>query len=331
MINSQPRAVPIRFQLGDWTLFSVPLHVEVESVRPIRDARPNVMPECPSRPLAKGSDGYLFRCVPIATDLPRIASVGRFLRYVPLQYQHGYIDLQTSFDVYQKRFSAKSRSTIARKLRRYAEHCGGAIPWRTFKASGEMAEFVQLARVISKRTYQERLLDAGLPASEEFIARAEALAASQRVRAYILFDGELPVSYLYCPVHDGVVSYGYLGFDPDYFHWSVGTMLLWLAIRELFEESCFSYFDFTEGQSEHKRRFATHQMRCANVFLVRRSPRNTTLIFSHALMDQCSRWMGSMLDRVGVKPRIKRLLRAGLPPPRVDFEHHAEDPLQHRG
>ncbi|HUL67451.1 MAG TPA: GNAT family N-acetyltransferase [Burkholderiaceae bacterium] len=324
MNGPQQRAIPIRFQLGDWTLFTVPLRLEEQAVQPIRDPRLNGVPECPGGPLPDGVEGYLFRSVPIESELPRITTMGDFLRYVPLQYRHGYIDLRTSFDTYQKRFSAKSRSTIARKLRRYADHCGGTILWRTFKTPGEMAEFVRLARRVSMRTYQEKLLSVGIPGSTEFLARAEALAANEQVRAYILFDGDRPVSYMYCPVEDSVVIYGYLGFDPDYFHWSVGTVLLRLAIEQLFEEHRFSHFDFTEGQSEQKRRFATHERRCANVFLVRRSARNTTLILGHAMMEKCSRWLGSTLDRIGAKRSVQRFLRAGIPATRTHFAKPAK-------
>ena len=313
----------MRFQLGDWTLFSVPLRLQEQSVHPLRDLPPPFVDDGPPATPPQGTEGYLFRCVPIACELPRISAIGGFLRYVPLQYQHGYIDLRTSFAVYQKRFSAKSRSTITRKVRRYADHCGGTVLWRTFKQPDEMREFFRLARLISERTYQEKLLSAGIPASEAFMAEARALAANQQVRGYILFDGERPVSYMYCPVRGGVVVYGYLGYDPDYFHWSVGTVLLWFAIGQLFDEGQFSHFDFTEGQGEQKRRFATYEQRCANVFLVRRSARNTTIILSHLTLEQCSRWLGATLDRLGAKHRIKRLLRAGTPAPRGAFVSHA--------
>jgi CelD/BcsL family acetyltransferase involved in cellulose biosynthesis len=321
MNGPHQRAVPIKFQLGDWILFSVPLRLEEQAVPAIRGAAGNGVLEYPSGPLPPGIEGYLFHSVPIEAELPRITAMGEFLRYVPLQYRHSYIDLGTSFDTYQRRFSAKSRSTMARKLRRYADHCGGTIRWRTFKARGEMAEFLRLARAISERTYLERLLSAGIPDSMEFLAKVEALAESGRMRGYILFDGERPVSYMHCPVENDVVIYGYLGFDPDYYHWSVGTVLLRLAIEQLFNEQCFSHFDFAEGQSEHKRRFSTHDRHCANVFLVRRSARNITLIRSHALMESCSRWVGSTLDRIGAKRGIKRFMRGGIPAtPTTHFE-----------
>lgn len=305
----QFRQVPFKFQLGDWTLFSVSIPLQVRAVQLSDQMPPVVVPSPPADELMPGSQGFLIRGLPIAAPLPAISRAGDYLRYVPLQYQHCYIDLGQSFESYQKKFSSKTRSTINRKIRKYAEHCGGTIPWKTYKAPEDMRDFFRIARTVSKSTYQERLLDAGIPDSEAFIAQAESLAAEQRLRAYILFDGERPVSYLYCPVEAGVLIYAYLGYDPDYMQMSVGTVLQWLAVEQLLDEACFRYFDFTEGQSDHKRLFATHQQQCANVFLVKDTLRNTVLIHSHRLMDQSSKWLGTTLERFGIKARIKRLLR----------------------
>ncbi|MHB1052270.1 MAG: GNAT family N-acetyltransferase [Thiobacillus sp.] len=305
----QFRTVPFKFQLSDWTLFSTALPLQVRQERLIDQTPPVESPYPPTDELMAGSQGFLIRGLPIAAELSPVSRVGDYLCYVPLQYQHYYIDLGLTFASYQKKFSSKTRSTINRKIKKYSEHCGSSIPWKTYQVPGEMREFFRHARTISKLTYQERLLDAGIPDTEEFILRAESLAADQRIRAYILFDGERPVSYLYCPVEDGVLIYSYLGYDPDYMQMSVGTVLQWLAVEQLFDEACFRYFDFTEGQSDHKRLFATHQRQCANVFLVKKTLRNTAVIYSHMLMDRFSKWLGVMLDRFGVKARIKHFLR----------------------
>lgn len=309
MTHWQSRSVPFKFQLSDWTLFSVSIPLQVRSERLIDQTPPVEEPEPPIEELVDGSQGFLIHGLPIARELPSIGRTGDYLRYVPLQYQHCYIDLRLSFESYQQKFSSKTRSTIKRKIKKYAEHCGGTIPWKTYKEPGEMRDFFRLARTVSRLTYQERLLDAGIPESEDFIRQAESLAADQQVRAYILFDGERPVAYLYCPVRDGVLIYAYLGYDPDYMHLSVGTILQWLAVEHLFDEACFRHFDFTEGESDHKRLFATHQRQCAKVFLVKKTFRNTAVIYSHFLMNRFSMWLGAMLDEWGLKIRIKRFLR----------------------
>jgi CelD/BcsL family acetyltransferase involved in cellulose biosynthesis len=305
------RLVPFKYQLGDLTLFSLPLPLQVRVDRLVEETAPAFALAPPVDELITGSEGFVVRGLPLQREMRMLTSTGGFFCYVPSQYQHCYIDLRQSFDEYQRKFSSKTRWTINRKVRKYAEHCGGAIPWKSYKSAGDMRDFFRQARVVSKASYQERLLDDGLPDTEEFMGEAEALASEDRVRAFLLFDGELPVAYLYCPVTDGVLSYSHLGYDPQYMEKSVGIVLQWLAVQELFEEGIFRYFDFTEGQSDHKRLFSTHQRHCGNVFMVRRSLRNAAIIYGHLATDRLSHWLGETLERLGVKAKVKRVLRFG--------------------
>lgn len=311
MSSWQLNRVPLKFQLGDLTLFSVALSMQTRSDRLSDETQAVESPDRPGDPLERGSQGFMIRALPVAGDLPALRAIDGFLRYVPLQYGHCYIDLRTSFDEYQKKFSSKTRATIKRKLRKYAEHCGGQIDWKTYASPDEMRDFYRLAREVSRKTYQEKLLDAGIPDTEDFVREMDDLAAAGQVRGYMLFDRERAVSYLYCPVQDGTLVYAYLGYDPEYMRYSVGTLLQWLAVQQMFEESIFKFFDFTEGQSDHKRLFATHELRCANVIFVRRTLPNIILLRSHLWTDRFSKWLGDCLQAVGLKDWVKRKLRFG--------------------
>lgn len=312
MSDWQLRDVPLKFQIGDWTAFTVALRLHARSVR-LSDRLPaDPDPQPPAEPALGDADGYLVRALPIAVELEQMASQGGFTRYVTLQYDHCYVDLSIGFDAYREKFSAKTRATINKKIRKYQEHCAGTLRWSTYKSPQEMGEFHQLARQVSARTYQERLLDAGIPADPAFLAEMTRLAGQDAVRGYLLFDGERPVSYLYCPVHERALIYAYLGYDPEYIKHSVGTVLQWLALEQLFAERRFDFFDFTEGQSDHKRLFATHQMRCANVMFVKNSMARRMLLRSHASFDRLSSAAGAIAQRLGVKSRLRRALRGQL-------------------
>ena len=305
------RTVPFKFQLSDWTVFSIPLSLQVRSEKLVGESGPDEAYAAPSDEIEENSRGFLIRGLPVPVELPVISRIDGYIRYVPHHYQHCYIDLGMSFESYQQKFSSKTRSTIKRKIRKYSEHCGGGIPWKAYRTPEEIRDFIRLARSVSRLTYQERLLDAGIPDTEEFISQAERLASEQRVRAYLLFDGERPVSYLYCPVKDDTLIYAYLGYDPEYQQMSVGTILQWLAIEQLFGENRFRYFDFTEGESDHKRLFASNQRQCANVFLLRSGVRNALIVYAHRAGNQFSEWLGRLFDRWGLKTRIKHFLRFG--------------------
>jgi CelD/BcsL family acetyltransferase involved in cellulose biosynthesis len=303
------RPVPFKFQLSDLTLFSLSVPLQVRTGTLASDVTPTALPTPPVDELMPASRGFAVRGLPLHAEVRTLTRKGDFFCYVPAQYKHCYIDLRQSFDDYQKKFSSKTRSTIQRKVRKYADYCGGTLRCQTYKTPAELAEFFERARAVSKASYQERLLNAGLPHSDTFIRNAVALAAEDRVRAYLLFDGERPVSYLYCPVNDGILTYAYLGYEPAYMDKSVGTVLQWLALQDLFAEGRFRYFDFGEGQSDHKRLFSTHQRHCANVFMLPRNLRNAAIIYGHLATNYVSCRLGETLDRLGIKARIKRLIR----------------------
>lgn len=309
MSHWELRNIPIKFQLSDWVLFSTPLLLQCRSISIMEPALSLTELPLPYSELSGDCQGFMIRALPVVDQLPQIQQQDGYLYYVPSQYQHCYIDFAMTFDEYQKKFSSKTRSTINRKIKKFAEHCGGSLHWKSYQSVPEVRAFFHQARIVSVLTYQERLLDAGIPESEDFIQEAEALAAQDQLRAFILFDGDQPVSYLYCPVQNDVLIYAYLGYNPEYMKLSVGTVLQWLALEQLFNEAKFKAFDFTEGESDHKRLFATHQIRCANVFVIKNSVKNKLVIYGHRFIDLFSHWLGITLDKLGLKSKIKRLLR----------------------
>jgi CelD/BcsL family acetyltransferase involved in cellulose biosynthesis len=307
----QFRQVSLRFSLSDKTLLAPRLWLQVCEIGLTNEVQPAMELQPPSDALEPESQGFLIRSMPIATTQPTVRRFPEYLCYVSTQYRRYYIDLRQSFGDYQKKFSAKTRATITRKVRRYAEYCGRNDCWKVYKAPDEIHEFFKFARIVSAKTYQEKLLNAGLPESEEFLRTIESLAKDGRVRGYLLFDGEQPVAYLYCPIHDGTLQYQYLGYDPAYAKWSVGTVLQWYALESIFAEGNCGIFDFTEGQSEQKRLFSTHNVQCMNVFFLRRTLRNTLLVLAHVSVSAFSRWSGETIDRFGLRNKIRKLIRFG--------------------
>lgn len=304
--------VPIKIQLGEKTLFAPKLWLQVREIG-LDDESPPVLEPLPPADILQGtnSQGFLIRSLRVSGVQPVLRKFGSYLCYVASQYPRYYIDMHLSFSEYRSKFSSKTRSTLSRKVRKYLEYCGGSIPWKVYRSAAEMTEFFRLARIVSAKTYQERLLDAGLPGSEAFRLQMEQLAEEDCVRGFILFHEGQPVSYLYCPVSNGVVIYAFLGYDPAYMNFSVGTVLQWLALEHLFEEKAFRFFDFTEGQSDHKKLFATHSIQCANIFFLRANLANALLIGGREAANRFACLAGNTLERFGMKAAVRRLMRFG--------------------
>ena len=186
--------------------------------------------------------------------------------FVRQRYPHHYADLGLGFEAYLATFSARTRSSLKRKARKLADHSGGELDVRVYRTPAEIADFYADARAVSALTYQEKLLDAGLP---EDLAEMQALAARDQVRAFLLFVHGRAVAYLYAPGEGTTLRYEHLGYDPVFAEWSVGSVLQLEAMRLLMDESRFRWFDFTEGDGQHKRTFATGSIPSVDLLLLR--------------------------------------------------------------
>jgi len=299
----------LKFRLGELTLFSVHFPCLALMTQFTSLGCDPMHPRPPFERFASGIEVAMMRSHPIKEKLPLITPLPEAIRYVPSQYLHYYTNLEAPFDAYLKKFSPKSRSTLLRKVRKFADASGGITNWREFTLADEMQEFYSQAREVSRKTYQERLLDAGLPEDPQFLRNAREMAANGNARGYILYLDGRPIAYIFCPIVEGAVLYEYVGYDPECQHLSPGTVLQYLVLEKLMSQGGCKIFDFTEGQGPHKEFFSTHNVLCADIFYFRPTVRNRILLSLHALTDSLSDKAAALLDRLGLKARIKTFIR----------------------
>lgn len=249
---------------------------------------------------------------PVAQPPSRRASVNGWLLYTPRVYRRHFVEITGTFEEYlAANFGGKSRSTLRRKVRKLEESApAGTASIRTFATVDQVKEFLALAERVSAASYQERLLEAGLPTGPEFAARVEILAQADRFRGYIVFVAGNPAAYLYAGADQfGVLYYDYVGFDPAYRDYSAGTVLLYYVLEELFQSRRFHRFDFTEGEGAHKETFATANFLCADIYAFRPTIQARALLAAHRVWEGGQGLARQVLDRLGLKTRLKRFIR----------------------
>jgi CelD/BcsL family acetyltransferase involved in cellulose biosynthesis len=305
------KPIRLRYRLGSITLYRLPLLFAVYDEHFSRiegDAGALAPPFDRWGPEVKGA---LVMSHPVTAPLPRVALTPDAIRYVPGRIERHYLDLGGTFEAYLAKFSSKTRSTLKKKVRRFAERSGGTIDWREFSRPGEGREFHRLARIVAEKTYQEHLLDAALPADEAFAAELDVEVAAGRARGWILFLDQAPIAYLYSPIHDGAVIYEHLGYDPAHRDLSAGTVLQYLVLERLFAEGGFSVFDFTEGGGQHKEMFATGKVEVADLYYFRRNLASLGIVGAHLAAATATRTAISTLDRLQLRDQLRRWLRRG--------------------
>lgn len=265
------------------------------------------LPQLP--PLGGDAHGYLVTSLPAALADPLCAAHPALRPFVRQRYARHYLSLEGGYDAYLATFSAKTRSTLKRKRKKIEERSGGALDLRCYRTPAEMDDFYRHARAVSATTYQERLLNAGLPEGEAALARMRDLAARDSIRGWVLFIDGKPISYLHAPAEGDTLIYAHLGYDPDFADLSPGTVLQLDAVRQLMEEGRFRLFDFTEGEGQHKSRFATGSVECLDLLLLRNTFANIGLAKALTGFDSAVAGAKRAAGRFGIEKLARSLLR----------------------
>jgi CelD/BcsL family acetyltransferase involved in cellulose biosynthesis len=299
--------VKLYFRLGDLTLASSTRRLACRIFDPTMTPE-NVI----DVPVLPETEGWLLEGLPIRHEAALPSFAPSWLIYCKARYNRYFADLSGGYEIYMERFSSKTRSTFRRKLRKFSEASGGQIKWSCHHQPEHLERFYRLARDISKKTYQERLLNAGLPEGDTFLSDLVRQAQAGAVRGYILFLDETPVSYLLLPIEGERAIYAFLGYDPEIAELSPGTVLHLLALEDLCRHGGVRYLDFTQGEGQHKELFGTFSVPCVDLLLLRRSLRNRALTTAHACWVGFEKKAGDILDRAGVKKIVKAGLRKRL-------------------
>jgi CelD/BcsL family acetyltransferase involved in cellulose biosynthesis len=294
----------IDFTLGSRRLLSVQRRLATWSFA-LEDLLAGTLPDAPS----PGRDGVRVLSAPtdrlaaIQAHYPGNLAGGR------QDYRRHYIDMGQSFDAYMAQFSGKTRSTLRRKVRKLADETGGYAV-SEHRTPTEIEAFLAAALPLSAKTYQARLLDAGLPDSP--VARRAILAAAEadRMRAFLLHAGGQAVAYLALPVVGETLVYAHLGYLPAHARLSPGTVLQMDALERLFAEQRYRWFDFTEGDGAHKELFGTDHVACSSLMLLEPTLANRALISARSGFDATVTQAKALAARSGALGRIRGLLRA---------------------
>ena len=305
-MTATARPTPLNFRIGARTLMAVQ-RAMVRVPLSLDEAREGRLPVLP--PLPRDAHGYVVTSLPEDRLEAMVYASGRMIGFVRQKYTRYYADLTGGFDAYMAGLSSNARQAVRRKAKKIAQESGGDLDIRAYRTPAELEAFHDIARRIALRTYQEKLMGEGLPASPEFIRGMLAQAAADDVRAWLLFIAGEPAAYLYCPAHGETLVYEYVGHDPAFNDLSPGAVLQVEAFRDLFDEQKFARFDFTEGDGQHKRQYATGGVPCVDLLLLRPSLTNRVTTAALGGFNRTVAGGKALVEAAGLEKLSKKLRR----------------------
>ena len=228
------------------------------------------------------------------------------------EYKRRLCDIGGGLDAYLASLSAKSRQSMKRSLRRFESHFEGRFTLEVYQDPTDVAQFLDRVEAVSRRTYQGRML--GLEITRDGFIGNKAIEGARLgiTRCYLLTVDQKPLSWRIGLVSDGTFCSHHVGYDPDFEDWHPGVLMHLYSVRHMAEvarDVCV--LDLLYGDNDFKRRASNGSRDEQNLYLFPRTPRGALTYASLALCNSVSGTIGRLLERAGLKARLKAFLRRG--------------------
>jgi Acetyltransferase (GNAT) domain len=206
--------------------------------------------------------------------------------------------------------SSSTRQDLKRHERKLIKHVNGNLVTKRFTAESEVAEFLSIAANISNHTYQSQVFHSGVTDDESTAEFLRAAARLGRLRCFVLFCASEPVAFMLGYTH-GVTYYSEsIGYLPAWKEWGVGNTLHLHVINDLATVSGIHSFDFMYSDNANKARLSTEGRLEQNVIVFSRLGAGRWIGMAYQASVRLSSVASTVLDRLGVKERLRSMLRS---------------------
>lgn len=283
---------------------------------PFLDCNQEVIDNLPIKDILKihHTDVVVMHCIPYAylPNLKKISLLPGVIRYLGRPpYTHSYITFEESFNNYCSQFKSKGYK-LKRKVRRFKKNCRSTMRVKAYEQVDDVDEFLACANRISCKTYQHRLLKVGFQKNRNESNRARFLAKYSMLKSFILFDGDIPVAYLYASNVNGRLFAHKTGYDPLYAKLSPGTVLWFEVIKILFQDKQVKFFDLSEGEARFKTYFGSKHLRCINIYYFRKTFFTLMTILFHIIYNAIHNLFRKVVDVSKLNQKVKRFFEVTI-------------------
>ena len=238
--------------------------------------------------------------VPLAGPFAEFLKCARqksgWLLYMPewRTKRHFYIDMRGSFAQYLTKFSAKTLQTIRRKIRALERAIGDRIELVKVVDPDQVDWFLSAAGSVAARSWQKKLVDIEIGQAAARKEVLEGFAGERALRCYVLKAGEKVLAFAICFHLSNTCYFHETAYDPTWSQFSPGQSLLYLIIKDCFENEKPSIFHFGTGEADYKEMFSNQFGEEATVLILKSNFRNRLLILAHGTSRKLAMLLRSM-------------------------------------
>ena len=310
---SQTHGLPVRF--GEKVLFTFALPAirlrpaAQHGVRCVADAQALLRwlrAEAPDCALV------LTDCVtssPLHAALDQAAALGYRLTR-PEADTHLFHRFDESYQAFFDGRSSKYKNQLRKKEKVFLGRFRSAFELREYRRPDSVKAFLDAASAINRKTYQFRLFGESVDRDANSLEAAQRAARAGAFRSFVLWHGDCPLCFVLGQQRsDGTYEHQQTGYDPEWRDYSPGIYCNILLLQQLYAEDRPLLLDFGSGDSDYKRLFSNLALTTANPVLIPTLRRYGMAVWLHRAAARANLAAVHLLERWGLKDRVKRWLR----------------------
>ncbi len=237
---------------------------------------------------------------------------GLSLGHCAPRFEHRWLELPESFEVFLKNMPRKNRHELRRHEKMLTHDFAGRTRIRCYRDEGEVDELFRDAETVSARTYQ-RGLGVGFQMDDEVQESLRIAAHNRGLRGCVLYLDDHPCAF-FIGKHYRDTFYGhFMGFDPQFGKYSPGLLLLMHSIEECFDPDYrATRVDLGWGDRRYKRMICNQSQQDGPMYLYPPSWRGMKLNVVRSAAAFADREGRKLLDKSVFLQKVKRAWQGRL-------------------
>ena len=224
---------------------------------------------------------------------------------------HWRMDVPENIKGFYSSRSRKHRYWLNRIRKVLETEFPGQVHYKIYTDEQDIDELIVNAESVARKTYQWGLGQA-FRDSPEMRKRLRAFVERKQLRAYILYIRDDPSAFWLGRRYGNTFYLNLTGYDPEYKKYELGTILFINMLQDIAENTNIDYIDFGFSDQPYKARFGNECWEEEDVYLFAASWRGLRLNIIRTVIGACWVYTGGMLNKLGIKDKIKRLIRDRL-------------------
>lgn len=219
--------------------------------------------------------------------------------YVSRETAFHSLELPAKFDEYLGQFGKKKRYNLKRQVRLMEDAYGGEMHADCIIREDQIEFFLATAGIVAEGSWKDDRHTAAFARTASNHHRYADLARRGLLRGYLLRHGERPVASVLGFQFENTYHYADIAYVQSDVHLSPGSVLLYLIIRDLIENTAVRSVNFGMGDADYKRQFGNQHDRDRACWVMRASPRNRVICAAHGTAKRLSQRLGALRARGG--------------------------------